>query len=53
VSFDAQVASSDGSEVWLDGEVQINRGDFGLTWNQLGMSSMDNTITLQAVFTRQ
>jgi polyisoprenoid-binding protein YceI len=53
VSFDAQVASSDGSEVWLDGEVRINRGDFGLTWNQLGMSSMDNTITLHAVFTRQ
>jgi hypothetical protein len=27
--------------------------DFGLTWNQLGMSSMDNTITVHAVFTRQ
>jgi polyisoprenoid-binding protein YceI len=53
VSFDAQVSSSDGSEVTLDGEVQINRADFGLTWNQLGMSSMDNTITVHAVFTRQ
>lgn len=53
VSFDAQVSSSEGSEVTLDGEVQINRADFGLTWNQLGMSSMDNTITVHAVFTRQ
>jgi polyisoprenoid-binding protein YceI len=53
VSFDAQVSSSAGSEVTLDGEVQINRADFGLTWNQLGMSSMDNTITVHAVFTRQ
>jgi polyisoprenoid-binding protein YceI len=53
VSFDAKVSSSDGSEVSLDGEVQINRADFGLTWNQLGMSSMDNTITVHAVFIRQ
>jgi polyisoprenoid-binding protein YceI len=53
VSFDAQVSSSDGSEVTLDGEVQINRADFGLTWNQLGMSSMDVAITVHAVFTRQ
>jgi polyisoprenoid-binding protein YceI len=53
VSLDAKVSSSDGSEVSLDGEVQINRADFGLTWNQLGMSSMDNTITVHAVFTKQ
>jgi polyisoprenoid-binding protein YceI len=51
MSFDAQVASSDG-EVWLDGEVPVNRADFGLTWNQLGMSSVHNTITVHAVFTR-
>jgi polyisoprenoid-binding protein YceI len=53
VSFDAQVSSSDGSEVTLDGEVQINRADFGLSWNQLGMSSMHNAITVHAVFTRR
>jgi polyisoprenoid-binding protein YceI len=53
VSFDAQVSSSDGSEVTLDGEVPINRADFGLSWNQLGMSSMDNVITVHAVFTRR
>src|SRR6185436_17103141 len=28
VSFDATVSSADG-ETWLDGEVQVNRADFG------------------------
>ena len=37
----------------LDGEIAISRADFGLTWNQLGMTSMNNTITIHAVFARQ
>jgi polyisoprenoid-binding protein YceI len=53
VSFGAQVSSFDGGEVWLDGEIEISRADFGLTWNQLGMASMNNTITIHAVFARQ
>jgi polyisoprenoid-binding protein YceI len=51
--FDAQVSRFDGDEAWLDGELRVNRADFGLTWNQLGMASMNNTITVHAVFTRQ
>ena len=39
-------------EVWLDAEVHVNRADFGLTWNLLGMSSLHNTLTIHAVFTR-
>jgi polyisoprenoid-binding protein YceI len=39
-------------EVWLDAAVRINRADFGLSWNVLGMASMDNTLTVHAVFTR-
>jgi hypothetical protein len=31
----------------------INRADFGLTWNQLGLVSMNNTLTIHAVFTRR
>ena len=50
VSFDATVSSADG-EVTLDGQVQVNRADFGLTWNRMG-TSMHNTITVHAVFTR-
>jgi len=49
ISFPAQV-SFGGDEVWLDAEVKVNRDDFGLTWNQLGMASMSNTITVHAVF---
>jgi polyisoprenoid-binding protein YceI len=53
VSFAARVSGFDGAQVELDGELQVNRSDFGLTWNQLGMSSVHNTITVHAVFTRQ
>ena len=52
VSFDAKVSSADG-EVRLDGEVQVNRADFGLTWNRIGIASMHNIIAVDAVFTRQ
>jgi len=37
----------------VDAEVGVNRGDFGITWNQLGMVSMHSTLTIRAVFTRQ
>jgi len=51
-SFDAKVSSTDG-EVTLDGELEVNRADFGLTWNWLGIAAMDNTIVVHAVFVRQ
>jgi polyisoprenoid-binding protein YceI len=53
VTLAAKVSGFDGTQVELDGEIQVNRSDFGLTWNQLGMSSVHNTITVHAVFTRQ
>ena len=53
VSFPARVTVLDGAQVELDGEIQVNRADFGMTWNQLGMVSVHNTITVHAVFTRQ
>ncbi len=53
LSFDAAASVQDDGEVWLDAEVRINRADFGVTWNQLGMVSMDNTLTIHAVFTRR
>ena len=51
-AFDAKVSGTDG-EVSLDGELQVNRADFGLTWNKLGIASIQNTIAIHAVFTRQ
>ncbi len=52
VTFDAKVSVISDGEVALDAEIQVNRSDFGLTWNQMGMASMHNTIIVHAVFTR-
>ena len=53
VSFDAAASVQGDGEIWLDAEVHINRADFGLTWNLLGMASMHSTLTIHAVFTRR
>src|SRR5262249_35311663 len=53
VTFPATVSVAGAGEVWLDAEVHINRADFGLTWNQMGMASMNNTLTIHAVFARR
>jgi len=50
-SFDAKVSTADG-EVVLDGELKVNRADYGLTWNFIGIAAMDNTVAVHAVFTR-
>src|SRR5689334_12225223 len=52
LAFDATVSAA-ASEVRLDAEVPVNRADFGLTYSPLRMASLDNTITVHAVFTRQ
>ena len=53
VSFPAQVSVPASGEVWLDGEIQVNRADFGLTYNPLRMASLKNTITVHAVFSKR
>jgi len=52
LSFDAKISAAAG-EVQLAAEVPVNRADFGLTYSPLRMSSLNNTITVHAVFTRQ
>ncbi len=52
LSFPATVSAAGGGELSLDAEIQVDRSDFGLAWNQMGMSSMHNTITMHAVFTK-
>jgi polyisoprenoid-binding protein YceI len=49
----AAVASVQGGEIWLDAKVGVNRADLGLTWNLMGLVSMNNTLTIHAVFIRQ
>ena len=53
LSFDAAAAVRGDGEVWLDAEVNINRADLGLTWNLLGLVSVNNTLTVHLVFTRR
>jgi polyisoprenoid-binding protein YceI len=49
--FEATVSAA-GDEVTLDGELQVNRADFGMRWNFLGIASVHNTLVVHAVFTR-
>jgi polyisoprenoid-binding protein YceI len=51
-SFDAAVPAPLDGEIWLDAEVDINRADFGLTWNSMGLLSMNNVLTIHTVFVR-
>jgi polyisoprenoid-binding protein YceI len=53
LSFDALASVQGDGEIWVDAEVRINRADFGLTWNRLGLVSMINDLTIHAVFTRR
>ena len=52
LSFDAKVSVAT-DEVRLNAEIPVNRADFGLTYRPLRMASLNNTITVHAVFTRQ
>ena len=53
LSFAAAASVQGDGEIWLDAEVHVNRADFGLTWNQLGMVAVNNTLIIHAVFTRR
>ncbi|WP_261570988.1 YceI family protein [Frankia gtarii] len=52
LTFPVAVSVAGDSAVQLDAEVVIDRSDFGITWNQLGMASTKSTITVRAVFTQ-
>jgi len=53
LSFDAAASVHGDGEIRLDAEVRVNRADFGLTWNWLGMVSMTSTLAVHATFTRR
>ena len=53
LAFDAVASVQGDGGIWLDAEVHVNRADFGLTWNRMGMISMTNTLTIHAVFARR
>jgi polyisoprenoid-binding protein YceI len=51
LSFEAAVTVRGDGEIVLDAVVLVNRADFGLTWNMLGMTGWISTVTVQATFT--
>ncbi len=52
ISFPATVEAAGDGDLALDAAVAVDRSEFGLTWNQMGMASMKNTIAIHAVFTK-
>jgi polyisoprenoid-binding protein YceI len=52
LSFSAAASVLGHGEIRLSAEVRINRADFGLTWNLMGMAETDNSIIIGALFTR-
>jgi polyisoprenoid-binding protein YceI len=52
ISFPATASLAADGEIALDATVEVDRSEFGLTWNSMGMTSMKNTIAIHAVFTK-
>jgi polyisoprenoid-binding protein YceI len=52
VTVTGTVSAHGTDEISLDAELPVNRGQYGISFNQLGMMSLDNVITIQAVFAR-
>jgi polyisoprenoid-binding protein YceI len=52
VSISGKVTTSGADEIWLDAELPVNRSDYGMSFNQLNMMSMDSIIAIHAVFAR-
>jgi polyisoprenoid-binding protein YceI len=52
ISFPSAVSLAGDGEVALDATVEVDRSEFGLTFNQMGMMAMKSTVTIHAVFTK-
>ncbi|HEX4093691.1 MAG TPA: YceI family protein [Trebonia sp.] len=52
VTVSGAVSADGQDEISLDAEVPVNRGHHGMSFNQLGMMSLDNIIVIHAVFAR-
>jgi polyisoprenoid-binding protein YceI len=52
VSVNGTVSADGAGEISLDAELPVNRGHHGMSFNQLGMMSLDNIITIHAVFAK-
>ncbi len=53
LSFDAAASVQGDAEICLDAEARVNRADFGLTWNLMGMVPVNSTVIIHALFSRR
>jgi len=51
IVLEATVTASE-SKVTVASVLDVDRGDYDMSWNQLGMASMNNSVSITAVFTR-
>jgi polyisoprenoid-binding protein YceI len=51
IVLETTVTAND-SKVTVTSELDVGRGDYGMAWNQLGMASNNNSVSITAVFTR-
>ena len=51
IVLEATVAASD-SMITVTSSLDVDRGDYDMGWNQLGMASNNNSVSITAVFTR-
>jgi polyisoprenoid-binding protein YceI len=52
VTVSGAVSANGTDEISLDAELPVNRGQYGMSFNQLGMMSLDNIIAIHAVFAK-
>jgi polyisoprenoid-binding protein YceI len=52
VTISGKVSAQGADAIALDAELPVNRGDYGMSFNQLNMMSLDNIITIHAVFAK-
>jgi polyisoprenoid-binding protein YceI len=52
LSFDVAASVQGHAEICLDAEGGLNRADFGLTWNVLGLVPANSTVIVHALFAR-
>jgi polyisoprenoid-binding protein YceI len=52
ITFDASVSAAGTTQMTVDATVELDRSDYGIDWNKMGMVAMACTATIKAVFTR-
>jgi polyisoprenoid-binding protein YceI len=52
VTISGKVSAQGADEIRVDAELPVNRGDYGMSFNQLNSMSLDNIISIHAVFTK-